>query len=400
MRNARDSGSRSSALIDRSRAVPRKIACFWLLFATWLFSSSAHADTRRWVDVSLAASDEDARALQGSLHELLSRLEIELDLHVADHIDRAASGSASTANGPLPITLVGIDLTTDPVEIYFRDAKTGKLLGRREVPKNAAANLTIETTAHIVQSAVEDITAEPVAAPKHENPNPPAPPPSNPNPPIAIQPPAPPPPDRILEPKSSVPWGLDVGAFCDGNYVASNVGLVVGGGGAVLFALKRGNLRPALQISGSYHASFEPSDAYVDDNMKLLSLRLIPNLQLFGGESWSIDAGVGGGIDTFITSPGSATVPGTFVHDGRTYIDPIATATVTAHFAVASSADLFLSFALPADLAPHRYLDEFAGASNTVFLPARVRPAVAFGFEFTALGRSAYGRNAIHAGTL
>jgi hypothetical protein len=398
MRNARDSGSRSSALIDRSRAVSRKIACFYLFFAILLFSSGAHADARRWVDVSVVASDDDARALQGSLHELLSRLEIELDLHVADHIDRAASGSPSAANGSLPITLVGIDLSTDPVEIYFHDARTGKLLGRREVPKNAAANLTIETTAHIVQSAVEDITAEPAPAPKPENPTPPAPP--LPRPPIAIQSPNPPPPDRIVEPKATVPWGLDVGAFCDGNYMASNVGLVVGGGGAVSFALKRGNLRPALQISGSYHASFEPSDPYVGDNMKLLSLRLIPNLQLLGGESWSVDTGLGGGVDTFITSPGSATVPGTFVHGGGTYVDPIATVTVTAHFAVASSADLFLSFALPADLAPHRYVDEVAGASNTVFLPARLRPAVAFGFEFTAMGRSPYGRNAIHAGTL
>ena len=376
----------------------RKLACFVLFCAAWLFATSAHADNRRWVDVAVMATDDDARTLDGSLHELLSRLEIELDLHVTDHLDRASSGSPSATNGAAPIALVGIDLTTDPVQIFFHDAKTGKLLGRREVPKNAAANLTIETTAHIVQSAVEDITAEPPPNPKPENPNPPAPP--TPNPPIAIQPPLAPPPDRIPEKKSSVPWGLDIGAFCDGNYMASNVGLVVGGGGAVSFALKRGNLRPALQISGSYHASFDASDAYVDDNMKLVSLRLIPNLQLFGGESWSVDAGVGGGVDTFITTPGSATVPGTFIHEGGTYVDPIATATLAAHFAVASSADLFLSFALPADLAPHRYLDEVAGASSTVFLPARVRPAIAFGFEFTAVGRSPYGKNAIHAGTL
>jgi hypothetical protein len=377
--------------------VSLKIGCFMLFFAVWLSSKSAAADSRRWVDVSVVATDEDARALEGSLHELLSRLEIDLDLHVADHIDRAANGSPSASTGAMPIALVGVDLTTDPVEIFFHDAKTGKLLGRRQVAKNASTNLTIETTAHIVQSGVEDIASEP-PTPKPEIPNPPAPPP--PSAPIAIEPKVLPVPDRIPEKKSSVPWGLDVGAFCDGNYVASSVGLVVGGGGAVSFALKRGNLRPALQISGSYHASFDASDAYVGDSMKLVSLRVIPTLQLFGGESWSVDAGVGGGVDAFITSPGSATVPGTFVNEGGTYVDPIATATVTAHFAVASSADLFLSFALPADLAPHRYLDEVGGASNTVFLPARVRPAVAFGFEFTAAGRSPYARPAIHAGTL
>lgn len=316
-----------------------------LFFAMWLSTKNAAAQSRRWVDVSVVATDDDARALQGSLHELLSRLEIELDLHVVDHIDRAANGAPSVSNGSMPIALVGVDLTTDPVEIFFHDAKTGKLLGRREIPKDASANLTVETTAHIVQSGVEDITAD-APPPKSENPNhPPTPP--NPNPPIAIQPPIEQPHDRIPEKKTSVPWGLDVGAFCDGNYMASGTGLVVGGGGAVAFALKRGNLRPAVQLSASYHASFDASDAYVDDNMKLVSLRLIPTLQLFGGESWSVDTGLGGGIDAFITSPGSATVPSPFIHHGSTDFDPIATATITAHFAVASSADLFLSFALP-----------------------------------------------------
>lgn len=377
----------------------RKIACFVLFFAMWLRTTNAAADNRRWVDVSVVATDDDARALEGSLHELLSRLEIELDIHVTDHLDRAANGSPSAANGTLPIALVDVDLTTDPVEIYFHDSKTGKLLGRREVAKDASANLTIETTAHIVQSGVEDITADaPAPTPKPENPTPPNPPPSN--PPIAVNPPIAPPHDRAPEKKSSVPWGLDVGAFADGNYMAAGTGLVVGGGGAVAFALKRGNFRPALQISGSYHASFDTSDSFVDDNMKLVSMRLIPNLQVFGGESWSVDTGLGGGVDAFITSPGSATVLTTFVHQGGTYIDPIATATITVHFAVASSADLFLSLALPVDLAPHRYVDDVAGASNTIFLPARLRPAIAFGFEFTAVGKSPYDRNAIHASTL
>jgi hypothetical protein len=370
-----------------------------LFFAMWVRTTNAAADTRRWVDVSVIASDDDARALEGSLHELLSRLEIELDIHATDHIDRAANGSLSGTNGALPIALVGVDLTGDPVEIYFHDSKTGKLLGRREVAKDASGNLTIETTAHIIQSGVEDIAADtPPPTPKPENPTPQNPPPTP--PPIVIQPPIAPPRDRAPEKKSSVPWGLDVGAFADGNYMAPGSGLVVGGGGAVSFALKRGNFRPALQICGSYHASFDPSDSYVDDTMKLVSMRLVPNLQVLGGESWSVDTGLGGGIDAFITSPGSATVPGTFVHDGGTYLDPIATATVTAHFAVAASADLFLSFALPADLAPHRYVDDVGGTSSTVFLPARLRPAVAFGFEFTAVGKSPYGRNAIHAGTM
>jgi hypothetical protein len=371
-----------------------------LFFAALLSSTTlAFADNRRWVEVSVIANDDDARALEGSLHELLSRLEIELDLHVTNQIDRAPNGTPSTSSDVPPIALVGVDLTTDPVVIFFHDARTGKLLGRREVAKDASANLTIETTAHIVQSGVEDITASaPPPPPKPENPNPPVNP--NPNPPIAIAPPMAPQPDRLAPKKSSVPWGLDVGAFADGNYMAAGTGLVVGGGGAVSFALKRGNFRPALQISGSYHASFDASDSYVEDNMKLVSLRLIPNIQVLGGDSWSVDTGLGGGVDAFITSPGSATVPGTFVHDGGTYLDPIATATVTAHFAVASSADLFLSFALPADLAPRRYVDDVAGTSNTIFLPARLRPAIAFGFEFTAAGKSPYGRNAIHAGTL
>ncbi|MEO8876653.1 MAG: hypothetical protein ABI461_13765, partial [Polyangiaceae bacterium] len=85
---------------------------------------------------------------------------------------------------------------------------------------------------------------------------------------------------------------------------------------------------------------------------------------------------------------------GTFVQGSRTDVDPIALAMVAVHFAVASSANVFLAASLPVDLAPHRYLDQVGGSTNAVFLPARVRPALAFGFEFTAVGRAPYGPNA------
>jgi len=362
-----------------------------LFFASWLCASrTAVADatgTRRAVDVTVVGSDEDAQTLEASLRELLARLEIQLVMHRADHL---TGGVTPSPQGVEMIASVGVDLTTDPVHIAFRDPKTGRTLGERELAKSTTPSLTLEAVAHIVQSGVEDINAQaPPPPPKPEAPNPP--------PPIAIVPlPAPTPPSKDrAEPTRSTPrWGIDVGAFCDGNFMASNVGLVVGGGGSVSLAARRGNFRPALQISGSYHAPFDASDTYVSDRVRVLALRAVPTVQLSGGESWSLEAGAGGGIDTFFTSPGSTTVPGTLIQDSRTDIDPVVLALVAVHFAVASSANLFLSVSAPIDLAPHRYLDDVGGATNTVFLPARVRPAVAFGFEFTALGRAPYGPSA------
>ncbi|MEO8878073.1 MAG: hypothetical protein ABI461_20950, partial [Polyangiaceae bacterium] len=243
-------------------------------------SASADAATpRRLVEVSVVGSDEDEQALEGSLRELLSRLEIQLEIR---HVDHAISGAVTAAAGTEPIAGVTIDLTTDPVRISFRD-KTGRLLGERDVAEGTTSSLTLEAVAHIVQSGVEDITADAPVPPKPAAPNPPPPPPP---PPIAtISAPAiTPSKDRITPLQSSQHWGLDVGAFCDGSFMASNVGLVVGGGGAVSFALKRGNFRPALMISGSYHAAFDASDTFVSDRVKVLSLRAVPTLQLLGGE--------------------------------------------------------------------------------------------------------------------
>ncbi|HEX7664831.1 MAG TPA: hypothetical protein VF407_09980, partial [Polyangiaceae bacterium] len=254
-----------------------------------------------------------------------------------------------------------------------------------------------------VQVGVEDITAAaPPAPPAPTTPPPekkPEPPPTPPPQPIAtVAPPQLPPKEEPKEaPKTAheneqhVPWGFDFGAFADGNYVASNTGLVVGGGALATFALWRGQWRPALTLSGSYHASFDASDSFVDERVKLLSLRAVPTVELVGNRSWSLDAGAGAGVDVLFTSQSSTSVPSQFLRDGRTDVDPIVLAQTTLHFSVASGSDLFLTFALPVDLAPHRYLDVVGGESQTVFLPARVRPMLAFGFELTGIGHSAYG---------
>lgn len=351
------------------------------------------------MEVVVIAPEEDSHALDRSLRELLTRLEIDLDFRHVNHMTDSAF--AIDSSGARPLAVVAIDLDADPVTVTFRDARTGHALGRREVPRSTTPNVTVETVAHIVQVGVEDITTEEAAtgatpsssaAPPPTNEPPPQPPPQQPPPAAAIlEAPAPAP--REAPPKAKKTggsWGLDLGAFVDGNYVSSGSGLVVGGGAETSFAFSRGNLRPAIVLSGSYHAAFDESDAFVDQRVKLLALRLIPTLQLVGGNAWSVDAGAGVGIDTWFTSPSSSVVPSNLVHEGRADVDPIVAGLVTVHFSVASGTDLFLAFALPVDIAPHRYLDDVGGTNQTLFEPARVRPSLSFGFELTAIGKPAY----------
>lgn len=378
-----------------------KVLSLTLILAGFAIEPSARAQpARRWVEVVVIGSEDDAHSLDRSLRELLNRLEIDLDYRHVDHVNES---SFAVPAEPPPLTIVTVDLDSDPVTITFRDARNGKPLGKREVSRNTAPNVTVETVAQIVQVGVEDITAAAAAAPPAHSPAPVMSPPSEKKPepslpaarPIATF--AAPPTREGLSKETAattkghgVPWGFDFGAFADGSYVAPNTGLVVGGGALATFALWRGPWRPALTVSGSYHAAFDASDAFVDQRVKLLSVRAVPTIQLAGSNAWSLEAGAGVGADVLFTSQASTSVPSQFLRGARTDVDPIVLASATFHVSIASGSDLFLTFALPLDLAPHRYLDDVGGTTQTVFLPARVRPLLAFGFELTSIGKAAY----------
>jgi hypothetical protein len=67
-------------------------------------------------------------------------------------------------------------------------------------------------------------------------------------------------------------------------------------------------------------------------------------------------------------------------------VDPVLSAELIGRLALAPNIDLFLLTAADVDLATRRWVLDNAGAKTSFVEPARVRPFVAFGIDFTVTG--------------
>ncbi len=357
---------------------------------------ASRADQHR-VLLRMAASIDEAGALDASLRELLTRIGGSLDVRRVDRIDLDDPATFDRAPEPA-LAVVWLDMRgTGAASVAIADGRSGRVVLRRQIERRGSSGMTIEALAHVIQSAVEELADTPPSPPPPPPPAPtptsaPAPSPQVTLPPIAVA--GTPPPDRVAPAEvSAAHWGLDLGGFFGGRLFGGGSNLVVGGGGAAGLSARRGPWRPALWLVGEYHVAFEVPGDLVTVQTQVLSLRLVPTLQIAGGRSWLIEAGVGGGADIFFTTPRSADLPAARLSSSSTTVWPTVTAMVAAHLAVAKTADLLLAVSLDGDLAPHRFVTEEGGVHKGVFEPWRFRPALLFGFTFAALGPAPYPGN-------
>jgi len=349
------------------------IGLFWVLAGALAASQALASGTpegSRRIVVHRNASPSESAALDASLRELLSRLGATLVV---------APGALRGGVDEGAFALVDISFSEDGKEarVVIVDGRSGKEVSRRTIATQA--DLRVEATAHIIQFAVEDLLTfernnsdkERVIA------NPPPPPPS---------PPAPPPRSPTRD-ESTI--GLDLGALFGVRSFGGGAGSTIGGGLELGATYGRGNWRPGVTLDGQIHAPLRSRGSLLEMSTEVLAFRAIPNMQVAGGRIWAIEAGIGGGVDVWITEPTSNDLPSATLAS-NTRVTPVVTTSVKGRLAVAKSADVVLTGMIDGDIAPTRYVLNDQGARQSFFYPNRVRPAVFIGFSFALFGPDPY----------
>jgi hypothetical protein len=312
------------------------------------------------VALTFVGDREDRVAFTRSLNELLLRLNVDLAPRITD--------------APLPrdrlVAEVGADWSV-PTEatITIVDAEQRVVLVRR-LSRGGSAQVVIEAAAHITQSVIEELVSPSVV--RH---------------PLAADEVSPPP-SLTATMKEPGLIGVEIAGFFGGRAQGSSAPVGFGGGITAEVSLSTWELRPAIWLSGAYqaplHARGRPPSESVDFSVQSLALRIGPKITAYSGRSFRLDTGLGAGSDVFFTT----------VHVGnqssdratRTEATGVLTALVSAHFAVARSADVWLGLTVDLDLRPRKYVI----GGEPLFEAFPVRPALMLGFSFSAAGAEPY----------
>jgi len=345
---------------------------------------------RGFVEVAVAASDDDTAALVDALRELVGRLGLGLHAVRAD-APPWGSGPASTDRDERARVFID-NRFADRIEITASAVRDGAASApvTRTVPRAESTSIVVEQVAHAVHATLESLLSigTDAAAPPEANAVPTVQPPAMAPPTVPAADASPP---RPLRRRSG--FSMDAAAFASGRGMASNVGAVVGGGGAVNFAAWPGPWRPRLWIGGSYNAAFSTQDA--TDGVALAtavtSIRAIPSIELLERSVLQIDVGVGGGVDVFHAVPGSAglNLAGQAVtpESTTTRSDPVLTGQLVARIRVVSSARLLVGVGVDYDMDRRRYTVQYSGGSSTAVLePWLVRPSAMIGLCVPLVG--------------
>jgi hypothetical protein len=390
------SGARSTAGSRSCVTVATVIAMALAGSAVTFPAALARADepappvpSRRVVEVLVAGGAADDAGFDDTVRELLGRLALITDSQVASHIDAEEPSFRSTSR-PSMLARVGIDLRTrDVVVITIVDGRTGDVAVRRTVRRDGSPAVVREEVAHVVQSAVDPM----LVAERDRAAAPPPPPPA-----VAALPEPPPPaapaspPDRDTPPRPAVaasPLALDLMTAAGGGSYAAGAGVIGRAGGGAALVWRRG-IRPAVGLVAHYVFPFDTGAPIASAHVSVVSLRVLPAIELYGSSAVALDAIVGGGVDVLRVEPRSNALPPQRLGATLTRADPLVTAAVAGHVAITGGTALSLMLGVDVDLATRRWVVDADGERTATFAPSRVRPLAMIGFTFTAFGESRF----------
>ncbi|MGO9837562.1 MAG: hypothetical protein ACLP1X_25505 [Polyangiaceae bacterium] len=338
------------------------------------------ADTRGFVDLAVAGSDDDVAALVEALRELVGRLGLGLR-GVRAEAPPWSSNGLSVPRDERARVFVDNRLA-DRIEITASVVTDGTASAPvvRRVPRAESTAIVVEQVAHAVHATLESLLSGGVPPPEPSRPAPVV------EPPIVAVEPAPPhdeaPPATPARRRSG--FGMDATAFASGRGMASSTGPVIGGGGAVNLTAWRGQWRPSLWLGGSYNATFAASEepAVVTLATSVTSLRAVPNVELLDLSLLQVDLGVGAGVDVFHAVPENAGANAT-LKASTTLADPLLCAQLVARIRFISSARIVIGLDVDYDVHPHHYIDS---NSTAVLEPWPVRPSAMVGLCVPLVG--------------
>jgi hypothetical protein len=335
-----------------------------------------------FVDVAVAASPEEARAILDTLRELVARLGLSL---------RSATGDAppwerldAPPDAPGERARVWIDAHgADAVRIevcVLQQGQPSPVL-HRAVRREGSSAIVVDSVGHVVQATLESALLSPLPPPVAAW----QPPLLPPLPPVAVPPTdarAPRPPHGSLT--------LDAAAFADGMVVAPHSGVALGGGGAFIVSAGPIPWRPSLFLGGSFQAPFDAAGPSETLEISVSSFRAVPSVELLRLRPVQVDLGAGGGADLFHAVPRNPRGPFPMPPHAETHVTPIVASQLLARIRLGPGARLLLGFDLDWDPGHRHYdvVDRF-GNPNAVLQPWSVRPTALVGICVPLVGASA-----------
>ena len=166
--------------------------------------------------------------------------------------------------------------------------------------------------------------------------------------------------------------------------------LSAGGGVRLELALEGGSWRPSAWLLAQAQTPFEIRALEFEVTIQTVPVRLGVGVTAVRGESWRLDVGLGGGMDVFVTSPSSRTLPESRVKAQRVDVSGIITGTLALHVAIARSVDVWLALNVDVDPARPRWVAQAGPGQSPVFAPWPVRPGLLLGFSFSPIGPDPY----------
>jgi hypothetical protein len=319
------------------------------------------AGTPPIVRVYVAGPPEAVSGSRDAIQDLCARSNVAVVVRDAAGADEAL---LSTSRAP-GLAEAYVDLRPGaPPRVVVVDAETRQDLERRSLPEGASLEISIETMAHVVCSAVESslaARATPPVAPR----------------PAEVAP-------RVARPEPNERWESRASLFAS----AANFGAGFRAGAGLSLSVSQSRAPwhwgGILSVSGFPAADVAGQGGLA--SFGLLGARVLPTLEWQASESVLAFVGLGAGVDWIRVAP-ERPPAGAWGADGGSSVDPIVSGMLGVRLRLARGVAALLAVDADVDLVRHRYVIETAQGNQAFFEPGRLRPVALAGLSL-ALGRA------------
>jgi len=358
--------------------IPRRSRCCLLLAGLASCPAAVRAENPPpIVTVYVAGSPEAVAESRDAVQELCAHSNVAVVVRDAAGADEALLATAHAAG----LAEAYVDLRPgSPPRVVVVDGETRQDLERRSLPEGASLEISIETMAHVVCSAVESsLAARAGAVAPSLGPRPLE------RPARAVS--ARPSEARPLEARpESAPYQTRASLYAS----AVNFGDGFRAGGGAAFSVNRRftSLRPGALLSLTGYPAADVVGASGQASLGLLGARL------FGSLEWRLSplamafVGLGGGADWSRISAESAP-PGATLQRPSTVVDPVASGVLGVRLLLAGGVAALLAVDADVDLSRHRYVVQTPSGREPFFEPSRVRPVAWAGVSIALSGAGA-----------
>jgi hypothetical protein len=357
----------------------------WLVMGTLLaFSSPVAAEDApagaHVVDLTLAASDSEAAAMERVARELLERLDVTVRVTRVPKIEPRVVVTPEPG-APPAVARIWVDLSGDGAPtLYVVDAPWERVLVRHLPP--ASDEVTREAAAHILETAVDALLRGARLGVEREKVELPALAPVEPAGRASTSPQPVPGPPSIPAPRSPVRPNLlrgelalsyEIQLFGPGPVVRQGPELSVG------LTLGHGRVRPGALVAVQYRIPAIVDDIPVGLRFDSFATRALGVLDVSLTRRITLRAGLGAAFDFDRVSPRAGADPAVMIGAPASYLVPVLRITGGADIVLLEHLALDFGAALDLDFSGTQYVATDRGSPVVDFTPWPARPALYLG---------------------